>query len=234
MRSTPSPWSVAFSSLLIVAIVFSPFSVPVPRYDPPSPAVAYRSNAKQSYLAAQQQRKKQHAANPSLRTQSKGAIATVLSAIMPEAPSWIGEKKADMPDTVASDPDMQELQEEPGERIEGETIQIASADTGVIIPDSFIAMGAVSNPESGTLTLEATASEIVEVRLNEEAQVTEQTDVHGGTTQAEYNDAGDPVKIVDPNGTTTYYSYDAHGNLVNTYTEQSDGGQPLSMLENLQ
>lgn len=64
------------------------------------------------------------------------------------------------------------------------------------------------------------ASEIVEVALDANANIVETVDTHGAKTTAEYNDAGDPVKIVSPDGTRTYYAYDSDGNLTGIYNEQ--------------
>ncbi len=79
------------------------------------------------------------------------------------------------------------------------------------------------------------ASEIVEVGLDSSLNIAETVDTHGARTLAEYNQAGDPVKITAPDGTVTYYAYDDEGNLTETYSEKPKvvaraGENPLAYL----
>lgn len=79
------------------------------------------------------------------------------------------------------------------------------------------------------------ASEIVEVGLDSSLNIAETVDTHGARTLAEYNQAGDPVKITAPDGTVTYYAYDDEGNLTEAYSEKAKvvaraGENPLAYL----
>lgn len=79
------------------------------------------------------------------------------------------------------------------------------------------------------------ASEIVEVGLDSSLNIAETVDTHGARTLAEYNQAGDPVKITAPDGTVTYYAYDGEGNLTEAYSEKPKvvaraGENPLAYL----
>jgi RHS repeat-associated protein len=65
------------------------------------------------------------------------------------------------------------------------------------------------------------ASELTSVTLDENSNIIATVDAHGAKTTAEYNVLGAPVKVVTPDGTTNYYSYDSVGNLTGIYREQA-------------
>lgn len=82
------------------------------------------------------------------------------------------------------------------------------------------------------------ASEIVEVGLDQNLNIAETVDTHGARTLAEYNEAGDPIKITAPDGTATYYAYDEDQNLISMYSEKSNvvaraGENPIAFISRL-
>lgn len=107
-----------------------------------------------------------------------------------------------------------------------------SLDQSVATSSAFVAtpsakkarLARISVPETviaaEQVALGLAASEIVEVALDANANIVETVDTHGAKTAAEYNDAGDPVKIVSPDGAITYYAYDFEGNLTSIYNEK--------------
>lgn len=107
-----------------------------------------------------------------------------------------------------------------------------SLDQSVATSSAFVAtpsakkarLARISVPETviaaEQVALGLAASEIVEVALDANANIVETVDTHGAKTAAEYNDAGDPVKIVSPDGAITYYAYDSEGNLTSIYNEK--------------
>jgi RHS repeat-associated protein len=99
-----------------------------------------------------------------------------------------------------------------------------SSEIVASIPTKKARLARVSVPETviaaEQVALGLAASEIVEVALDANANIVETVDTHGARTTAEYNDAGDPVKIVSADGTITYYAYDADGNLTSIYNEK--------------
>ena len=90
-----------------------------------------------------------------------------------------------------------------------------SSEVVATIPAKKARLARVSVPETVIAAEQVakglSASEIVEVALDADANIVETVDTHGEKTTAEYNDAGDPVKIVSADGTTTYYAYDDLG-----------------------
>lgn len=116
---------------------------------------------------------------------------------------------------------------EPAPIVAGISLDQPPATTSEIVasvPAKKARLARVSVPETviaaEQVALGLAASEIVEVALDANANIVETVDTHGARTTAEYNDAGDPVKIVSADGTITYYAYDADGNLTSIYNEK--------------
>ena len=112
-------------------------------------------------------------------------------------------------------------------------VAITSTPTG---HSAHISTNAQANVAAALQVAQGTsASEVVEVGLDSSLNIAETVDTHGARTLAEYNQAGDPVKITAPDGTITYYAYDDDGNLTHTYSEKPKvlaraGENPLAYL----
>ncbi len=109
-------------------------------------------------------------------------------------------------------------------------VKLATTRSARVSPSAQANVAAAQQVAAGT-----SASEVVEVGLDASLNIAETLDSHGARTLAEYNEAGDPVKITAPDGRVTYYSYDEEGNLTNMYSEKSKvvaraGENPLAFL----
>lgn len=131
-----------------------------------------------------------------------------------------------VPQFIPSAPDSVPASE-PAPIVAGISLDQPPATTSEIVasvPAKKARLARVSVPETviaaEQVALGLAASEIVEVALDANANIVETVDTHGARTTAEYNDAGDPVKIVSADGTITYYAYDADGNLTSIYNEK--------------
>ncbi len=59
-----------------------------------------------------------------------------------------------------------------------------------------------------------TSSELAAVTIDEGGNIVATVDFHGNEKTAAYNEAGQPIKITEADGTTTYYQYDTQGRLL--------------------
>jgi RHS repeat-associated protein len=86
---------------------------------------------------------------------------------------------------------------------------------------------AIDNHRAAVAVAEGnTSSELATVSLDQEGNIVATVDEHGTQKSAEYNEAGQPIRITDADGTTTYYKYDRDGHLLGATREAAVATAP--------
>jgi RHS repeat-associated protein len=188
----PRPITKLTASAIALSVLLSPLELPLSRLasQPEDFFVANTHTAKESYDDTQEEAIRPVTKNDKVTfTRGEGVpdYSDAIVGVRAASPSLLAELAPE---------EKLELEQEP---------TIARLVRNTKRGENVIAALAIANGD--------TKSELTSVDLDIDGNITQTTDLHGATKKAEYDEAGRPVRIINADGSESYYSYNQKGQL---------------------